>query len=362
MPLSPLDRRAFLKYTGLAIGGGALLAACGSDDDSSSGTTPSTSASTAAAPADYGKLTVQLSWIKNVEFAGEYMADSKGFFKDAGFSSVELLAGPTGAEAVVASGKAFAGLSSPAITAPAILGEGGEDGLPLKIIGATFQKNPFCVMSLAEAPIMTAADMKGKRIGVQDPNELVWQALLKANNLTEKDLTRVPVQFDVSALTNKDVDGFLAYVTNEPNALEVEGVKTANFLFADQGLPFYGETIVVTEASIKNEREKVKALLKAEIQGWKAAIADVTGVVKLTVEDYGKDQKLTVEEQTLEMEQQVKLIVSADTDSEGLFIMTEELIKENLASLAKAGIDITADQLFDTTLLAEVYKENPDLK
>jgi ABC-type nitrate/sulfonate/bicarbonate transport system substrate-binding protein len=360
MALSPLDRRAFLKVSGMALGGAAFLAACGSDDDTASSSEPSSSGSAAAK--DFGKLAVQLSWIKNVEFAGEYMADSKGFFKAAGFSSVDLLSGPTGAEAVVASGKAFAGLSSPSITAPAVLGEGGEDPLPLKIIGATFQKNPFCVMSLASNPIKDAQGMKGKRIGVQDPNELVWQALLKANGLTEKDLTRVPVQFDVSALTNKEVDGFLAYVTNEPNALKVEGVETVSFLFADQGLPFFGETIVVRQDSIDKERDKVKAFLKAEIQGWKAALADVPGIVKQTVENYGKDLKLTVEEQTLEMEQQAKLIESEDTATSGLFVMTDAMIKENIDSLAKAGFTITADKLFDTTLLKEVYAENPDLR
>jgi ABC-type nitrate/sulfonate/bicarbonate transport system substrate-binding protein len=206
--------------------------------------------------------------------------------------------------------------------------------------------------------------MKGKKIGVQDANELVWQALLKANNLTEKDLTRVPVQFDVSALTNGDCEGFLAYVTNEPNLLKVATppVETVNFLFADQGLPLYGETIMVTQDSIDKDRDKVKAFLKAEIQGWKAALADQAAAVDLVINNYGKDLKLTAAEQKLEMAQQAELIDTGDAKTGGLFAMTTETIAENIASLAKAGTTITADKLFDTTLLEEVYKENPDLK
>ena len=45
------------------------------------------------------------------------------------------------------SGKALLGIGSPDITAPAIL-----KGAPLKIIAVLFQKNPFCVMSLASNP------------------------------------------------------------------------------------------------------------------------------------------------------------------------------------------------------------------
>ena len=52
------------------------------------------SAAPAAAPSGdaaadgFGDLTVQLSWIKNEEFAGEFFADSKGYYAEAGFDSV----------------------------------------------------------------------------------------------------------------------------------------------------------------------------------------------------------------------------------------------------------------------------------
>ena len=67
------------------------LAACGSDDgddDASAGSGAGDGAS------DLGDLSVQLSWIKNAEFAGEFMADTNGYYTDAGFSEVTLTAGP----------------------------------------------------------------------------------------------------------------------------------------------------------------------------------------------------------------------------------------------------------------------------
>ena len=64
----------------------SLLAACSSDKKttSSSGTTVAGGSSGTVAPGSLGKLDYQLSWIKNVEFAGAYIADTKGYYTDAG--------------------------------------------------------------------------------------------------------------------------------------------------------------------------------------------------------------------------------------------------------------------------------------
>ena len=114
-----IERRSLLRGgAGLAVFGAAsaLLAACGDD------TTPAASSSGGAK--SFGALNYQLSWVKNVEFAGAYIADTKGYYTAAGFSSVNLMAGGPNVsqDAVVASGKALVGISSPDITAAAING------------------------------------------------------------------------------------------------------------------------------------------------------------------------------------------------------------------------------------------------
>ena len=56
-----------------------------------------------------------------------------------------------------------------------------------------------------------------------------------------------------------------------------------------------------------------------------------------------------------------ELITSSDTEANGLFTITEELQQETVESLARAGVDVEVEDLFDLSLLAEVYEENPDL-
>ena len=167
------SRRSFLRLAGLGVAG-VGLAAC------SSGTTTTTSSSAAAAegstaaasgsavstaiaPGSNGSISLQLSWIKNIEFGGEYFADSKGYYTQAGFSAVDLVTGPVdSADALVAAGNVTVGISAPDATARFI----SEQGAPLKVIASTFQKNPFCILSLEQGkPIRTVADLAGKKIG-----------------------------------------------------------------------------------------------------------------------------------------------------------------------------------------------------
>src|SRR6185436_12796984 len=175
---------------GLLGASSALLAACGGDDKP---------AATGSTTKSFGQLNYQLSWVKNVEFAGAYLADSKGYYTAAGFGSVNLMAGGPNVsqDAVVASGKALLGISSPDITAAAML-----KGADLVIVGAQYQKNPFAIMSLASAPINTPQEMIGKKIGVQAVNEPIWNAFLKANNIDPSKVTKVPAQFDPSPLVS----------------------------------------------------------------------------------------------------------------------------------------------------------------
>lgn len=351
-----LGRRSFLRYagiSGLALGATGLVAACGS---SSSG---SGNGSTADG-SKYGTVAVQLSWLKNIEFAGEYFADAKGYYKDAGFGSVNLVAGgaaSTSVEAGLGTGKIWIGMSAPQTTAPAVL-----EGLNAKIVGTTYQKNPFCIVSSAAKPIKTPQDMKGRKIGVQDTNQLIFNALLAANNMTPSDVTIVPAQYDPTPLASGEVDGWVSYVTNEPITLSAKGFANANFLFADFGLPLVAETLTVSQKTIDSERDKLKAFLVAEIKGWKDVVANPAEGARLAVEVYGKDQRLDKDEQTKEATAQNGLVVSADTQANGLFTMTDDLIAKNIAALGKSKIDIKASQLFDLSVLKEVYTEHPELK
>lgn len=325
------------------------LAACSSGDSGSDGDSAD----------GFGDASIQLSWIKNTEFMGEFMADKNGYFDEAGFDSVELVPGPSAVEPVVISGEADLGVGNAISTGTVIANEGA----PLKIVGATYQKNPFTILSLAGVGnIASIDDIKGKTIGVQASNLNLWEAFLAVNDIDASEVTMLPVEYDPTPLFNGEVDGWFAYLTNEAIDAELAGLEPVNLPLADNGLPFVAETFTASDEAIEGDREKLKALLVAEIKGWSDAINDPEGAAAYTVETYGPDLSLTIEKENEQARiQATDLVVSPDTVENGLFTISEDLQQQSIDTLAAAGVDLTADQLFDMSLLAEVYEENPDL-
>ena len=356
-----LDRRTFIRRgalgaAGVAFLGSPLLAACSSDKKAA--TTASGGAASGGA-VDFGALDYQLSWIKNVEFAGEYIADTKGYYKQVGFSSVNLLSGgpSVNQDSIVDSGKAFIGSSDPVITSPAI-----NQGAKLIVVGAQYQKSPFCIMSLASNSLPTPASMKGKKIGVQDVNLSIWNAFLAVNSISQSDLQTVSVGFDTAELVAGTVDGWFSFITNEPNELKAKGTGTTTFLLSDNKLPLVSQHYIVNTDVLKSNRDKVKAVLHAEILGWRDALKDPALGANLAATKYGADLKLDETEQTSESADQNKLILTDDTRKNGIFTITDAHVAETIDSLGKAGITITKEKLFDLSLINELYQEFPDLK
>jgi ABC-type nitrate/sulfonate/bicarbonate transport system substrate-binding protein len=341
----------------LGIAGPLLLEACGS---SKSSTSPSTSAtttgsgsgSTTPAAGSLGSLQFMGSWIPDVETGGEYIALSKNYWVQQGFSSATVIPGGPNAtpqETMVQTGKAFIAVSALDATAAAI-----EKGFGLVCIGAQYQKNPFAIMSAASKPINNPQDMIGKKIGVQSDNDAVWAAFLKANNIPASKVTKVPVSFDPTPLTQGTVDGWFSFITNEPIELQLKGFKTATFLLADYNYPEVGNAIIVAKSSITSARDKVKAALAGDILGWKDALTNPALAASLSV---AKGQGLTQQQELLQAYAQSKLIVAGDAMTTGIFYVNPQSQADNVKTLALGGTNVTASQLFDMSILDEIYAD-----
>jgi ABC-type nitrate/sulfonate/bicarbonate transport system substrate-binding protein len=348
--VSDLNRRQFLGR-GAAVGafafvGPTLLAACGDDDSSSSSS------------AKLGTAGIQLSWIKNVEFAGSYLADTNGYYTKVGFDKVDLLSGGPNiaTEPVVNSGQALIGYTFTEPLAAAI-----KEGAKFKIIAAMFQKNPFGILSVEAKPIRTPADLVGKKVGVQAVNEPIWDALLKINKLDATKITKVPVQFDPTPLVKGEVDGWFAFVINEPITVKEQGGKPVVMALQDVGFTVFQQVIITTEDALKNNKAKVKALLTAELMGWQKNLADPAVGAKLAVENYGKGLGLTLAHETEENTLQIALQKSPTTDKKGLGYMSTEDIDKNLSVLSQMGLTSITKSTYTNELLDEIYKDGTDL-
>lgn len=297
-----------------------------------------------------GSANLQLDWIEDVEFAGSYIARTKGYYAKEGLHVGLLPGGPsTTVEPIVVSGRALVGLSGPDITSQAI-----NHGAKLTIIGAQMQKAPQAIMSLAKSPIRTPHDMIGKKIGVQAANLDTWNAFLKLAKVPASKVTVVPVQFDPSPLAAGEVDGWYSFITNEPFLLAAKGVKTYTFLLYNYGYRIYSGTYCCRTASLHNpkERAQIIALMRGELMGWHRAFADPTLAAHLTVDVYGKTNGLDVPTQRKELFAYKKLFETPTTRANGLFWMAPAQIEANIHTMRVAGIKSKPSYFTDEILKA----------
>jgi ABC-type nitrate/sulfonate/bicarbonate transport system substrate-binding protein len=358
-----INRRTFLHHGTKTLGGAALLGivgptvldACSSSTKSSTPTTTAAGvagSSTSVAAGSLGSLQFMGSWIPDVETGGEYVALQKNYWVQQGFSAATVIPGGPNAtpqETVVQTGKALVAVSSLDASAAAI-----EKGFNIVVIGAQYQKNPFAIMSPATKPLHTPQDMIGKKIGVQSDNDAVWAAFLKANSIDPAKIDKVPVSFDPTPLTQGTVDGWFSFITNEPIELQLKGFNTATFLLADFNYPEVGNAYIVTKDSLENARAKVKAAMVGDILGWKDALTNPALAASLSV---GKGQGLTQQQELLQAYSQSKLIATGDALSRGMFYVAPSAQTANIKTLGLGGTTVTASQLFDMSLLDELYSD-----
>lgn len=338
-----ISRRLLLKRGAAgaaALGAPAVLAACGGSSATATG-------------AASGKTSVmlQLSFLENVQFGGSFVADAHGYYAAEGLAVSFLPGGPNiAAEPVVASGKALVGISHTSECAQAI-----TNGAPLTIIGAGYQKNPFCIVSKKSAPIATPDAIRGKKIGVATANQPVFDAFLKANRMPASAVNVVTIQFDPTVLATGQVDGLIGFYSNEPIQLELQGLPVHTMLLNDFGYPLLEEPYIVRTADLKSpaQRKLITKFMAAERKGWQKTLADPAVAAGLAVSRYGAGQHLQLKQQTLEARAQNQLVADSDTQAHGLFWMTPSKISETLKSLALGSVKVSASA-FSNEILAEI--------
>lgn len=341
-PRSDLSRREFIRLMGVGgtslVVGPAVLAACAGE----SGT------STTFQPA---ALNVQLGWIANVENAGEFVAAERGYYQDQGLD-VTLTPGGPGAllEPTVVSGTALIGLSSADTIASA-----NAEGANLRIIGSTLQKNPSAVMSLADNPISEPKELEGKRLGLQQSGEAIYQAFFERNDVDVSQIEIVPVQFDAAPLVAGEIDAFAAFETNQPIALADQDIETVTFLLADFGYNLFADAFMVTDETLNDDaqRDIVVRWLRATRDGWRDALDDPAAAAEIVVNGPGADLGLDTAIQTRTLEAFAPLIETEATEQNGLFWMTDDAINTNVETMNSVGIEADSS-LFTTELLEEM--------
>jgi putative hydroxymethylpyrimidine transport system substrate-binding protein len=212
------------------------------------------------------KMTVLLDWFVNPDHAPLIVAKEKEFFAEAGLD-VTLIApaDPNDPPKLVAAGKADLAVSyQPQLHIHV------AQGLPLVRVGTLVATPLNALVVLADGPVKTIADLKGRKIGfsIGGFEDALLSAMLSRHGLTLADVTLVNVNFSLSpAIIAGHVAGVIGAFRNfELNQMDLVGRPGRAFYPEEEGVPPYDELIVVANSQ-SLDKKRLRGFLDALERG-----------------------------------------------------------------------------------------------
>src|SRR5579872_7298082 len=235
------------------------------------------------------KVTLQLKWVTQAQFAGYYVAKDKGFYKDANLDVTIKAGGPDIApEQVIAGGGADVIVD----WMPAALAA-REKGVKLVNIAQPFKKSGLELTCRKETGIKQPADFKGKTLGVwffgNEYPFLAWMAKLKIPTNGGKDgITVIKQGFNVDPLLQKQADCISTMTYNEYWQVIDAGIPASQlvvFKYEDQGVATLEDGLYAMEDKLKDPAfvDKMARFVKASMKGWAYARAHADEAVKIVL-------------------------------------------------------------------------------
>ncbi|MBU0758365.1 MAG: ABC transporter substrate-binding protein [Nanoarchaeota archaeon] len=301
---------------------------------------------------------VQLKWVHQAQFTGNYVANDIGFYEKYGIEienfeefdftnfpiemvqNKEVEFGLTGAEELLiakANGKA-------------------DD---VKAIAVIYKISPVCLYSLKESGITKPEDLVGKTVGIEraaDGTEvnvgIIYQAMLGKLGIDRDSINEVTIGYDAAELLAGETDVSTGYVINEPHQAIEAGHEVNIILPAEYGVNIYGDIIIVHEDTINNDPDLVEAFLRATFEGWQYSIEHEEQAVDIVLK-YAVDR--TKAHETYMLKQTIPLIHTGDSQ----FGMMEQKEWQNAQDiLLEQGIiknSVDLNNVYTMEFLEKIY-------
>lgn len=293
-------------------------------------------------------LTFLTSWYAQAEHGGFYQALATGLYKQAGLDVTIKMGGPqvngmqllSAGQADLIIGYDFQVLS------------GVEKGLPVVTVAASFQKDLQGM--LTHGDVKSLADLKTRTILVAGNNRTSWWPWLKSKYDFKDEQTR-PYTFNLQPFFADTNVAQQAYPSSEPFQAMKKGVPHKFFLFADDGYPPYGTSIVTTQTLLKAKPDVVRRFVEASMKGWVSYLKNPAPGNALIKQDNPNmsDEQIAFGVQQMKT---LQVLGSGDAATQGVGTMTEARWKATRDYMVKEEL-LKADTPWQKAFTLDIVKQ-----
>ncbi|MEA3383726.1 MAG: ABC transporter substrate-binding protein, partial [Campylobacterota bacterium] len=234
------------------------------------------------------KVSLQLQWKHQFEFAGFYIAKEKGFYRNLGLD-VEIKELELDMNTV---DEVLENRSTYGTTYSSIILEKSK-GKDLVLLSAILQSSPHVLVSLKSSGIKSIKDFKDKRIMIanNNANNAPFESMLHANDISIKDMTVVKQTFKLQDLIDKKADISSVFSTNELYELDKQNIAYDIWDPKEYGFDFYDVILFTSQSELDNNPQRVKKFNKASLKGWEYAFENIEETVELILKKYNTQNK-----------------------------------------------------------------------
>lgn len=223
------------------------------------------------------KVSLQLQWYHQFQFAGYYVAKDLGFYEEQGLD-VDIYPGYPGIEPVeeIGSGKADFAIGTSGLVVDR------AEGAAIKALAAVLQKDSLRLISLKSSNISQVEHLAGKRIMLESGyGSMSLLAMLSEHNLINK-IERLKSSHNIHDLVKGKTDAYNGYASNEPYALEKLGIPYSMIDPSEHGVEFYSNILFTSEKLVKTNPDMVVNFTTASLRGWQYAMSHVEEAIEIT--------------------------------------------------------------------------------
>ena len=235
------------------------------------------------------KITIQLSWFDQFQFAGYYMAKEKGFYKELGLD-VEIKPFEFGIDIPkeVSDGKIDFAVGRETLILERTKNRN------IVALYALFQATPLILISTKESGINSINDFSNKRImtTIDDSSEVSLKAMIISNKVKIEDLKFLKHTHNINDLINKNTDIISAYISKAPFLLNQKDIEYNIFDPKHFGFDMYSDMLYTSENLINSDLNTVLLFKKASLKGWEYAYSNIQESADLIYKKYNSE-KLT---------------------------------------------------------------------
>jgi len=233
------------------------------------------------------KVTLQLKWKHQFQFAGYYAAVKNGYYRDADLEVelIERTSNKTPFDSVL-EGDADYGVAGSEIISEWLAGK------PVSVLAVIYQHSPVILITLAESGLTNPQQLVSKKamLGIARPSADV-EAMLTEEGVPLDKLNLLPLSFNIKDLIKGNVDVMSVYSTHQPFYLNKMGVNYNIIRPATYGFDFYGDVLFTSLQEIERQPERVKKFREASLKGWQYALSHVDEMVEHIYDHYNTEKR-----------------------------------------------------------------------